>query len=69
VPVAHACNPSFSGEIRRIAVQSQPGQIVHNTLSQKTLHKKGLVEWLKVKVLKSSPSNAINKQTNKQINK
>jgi hypothetical protein len=35
-------------EIRRIAVQNQPGQIVFETLSQKTLHKKGLVEWLKV---------------------
>jgi hypothetical protein len=33
--------------MRRIAVQSQPGQIVHETLSQKTHHKKGLVEWLK----------------------
>jgi hypothetical protein len=27
-------------EIRRITVQSQPKQIVHETLSQKTLHKK-----------------------------
>jgi hypothetical protein len=35
-------------EIRRIAIQSQPRQIVHETLSQKTHHKKGLVEWLKV---------------------
>jgi hypothetical protein len=26
-------------EIRRIKVQSQPGQIIHETLSQKTLHK------------------------------
>jgi hypothetical protein len=26
-------------EFRRIVVQSQPGQIVHETLSQKTLHK------------------------------
>jgi hypothetical protein len=25
------------------------------TLSQKTLHKKGLVEWLKVKALSSNP--------------
>jgi hypothetical protein len=34
--VAHACNPSHSGaEIRRIGVRSQPGQIVHQTLSQK----------------------------------
>jgi hypothetical protein len=46
-------------EIRRIAVGSQPGQIVHKTLAQKTLHKKkkrGLVEWLKVKALSSIPS-------------
>jgi hypothetical protein len=36
-------------EIRRIAVQSQPGQIVPGeTPSRKTLNKKGLVEWLKV---------------------
>jgi hypothetical protein len=39
--VAHTCNPSYSeAEIRRIAVRSQPGQIVRETLSQKTLHKK-----------------------------
>jgi hypothetical protein len=36
-------------EIRRIAVQSQPGQVVHETLSQKYHHKKGLTEWLKFK--------------------
>jgi hypothetical protein len=35
-------------EIRRILVQSQPGQIVHEILSRKTLHKIELVEWLKV---------------------
>jgi hypothetical protein len=35
-------------EIRRITVQSQTRQIVHETLFQKTHHKKGLVEWLKV---------------------
>jgi hypothetical protein len=28
-------------EIRRIKVQSQLGQIVHKTLSRKTLHRKG----------------------------
>jgi hypothetical protein len=43
-------------EIRRITVQSQPGQIVHETLSRKTLHRKRLGEWLKVKALSSSPS-------------
>jgi hypothetical protein len=53
-------------EIRRMAVQ--PRQIVHETLSQKTLSQKiGLVEWFKVKVLGSSPSTA-NKQTNKHKN-
>jgi hypothetical protein len=32
----------------RIAVQSQPREIVHKILAWKTLHNKGLVEWLKV---------------------
>jgi hypothetical protein len=31
-------------KIRRIVVQSQPGQIVHKILSQKKNHKKGLLE-------------------------
>jgi hypothetical protein len=36
-------------EIRRIAVQSQPRQIVCKTLSQlKKEPQKGLVEWLKM---------------------
>jgi hypothetical protein len=36
-------------EIRRIEFPSQPRQMAHHdTLSEKTLHKKGLVEWLKV---------------------
>jgi hypothetical protein len=38
-------------EIRRIMVQSHPGQKVHKTLSQEkktNLQKKELVEWLKV---------------------
>jgi hypothetical protein len=38
-------------KIRRIAVRNQPGQVVHDTLSQKkkkTQRKKGLLEWLKV---------------------
>jgi hypothetical protein len=41
-------------EIRRIEDQSQLREIVLETLcwgKKKTLHKKGLVEWLKVKVL------------------
>jgi hypothetical protein len=36
-------------EIRRIKVQSQPGQKIQEILSKKkTLHQKGLVGWLKV---------------------
>jgi hypothetical protein len=35
-------------EIKRIMFQSQPGQIVHETLLQKNHYKKGLEEWLKV---------------------
>jgi hypothetical protein len=35
-------------QTRKITVQSQLGQTVHETLSQKTQHKKGLVEWLKM---------------------
>jgi hypothetical protein len=35
-------------EIRRITVQSLPRQIVHETLSRKNHHIKGLVEWLKL---------------------
>jgi site-specific recombinase XerC len=43
-------------EIRRIKVQSQPGQIAHKTLSRKNSSQKGLVEWLKVKTMSSNPS-------------
>jgi hypothetical protein len=43
-------------EIRKITVQSQPWQIVCETLSQKYPSLKGLVEWLKVKALSLRPS-------------
>jgi hypothetical protein len=43
-------------EIKRIKVQSQSRQRVHETYLEKTHHKKGLVEWLKVKTLSSSPN-------------
>jgi hypothetical protein len=35
-------------EIRRITIQSQPGQILARHFLKKTQYKKGLVEWLKV---------------------
>jgi hypothetical protein len=41
--------PTQEAEIWRITVQSQPGQTVpQDPILKKTLHKKGLVEWLKV---------------------
>jgi hypothetical protein len=43
-------------EIRRIAVQSQPGKIVGDPISKKPITKIGLVEWLKMKALSSNPS-------------
>jgi hypothetical protein len=45
-------------EIRRISVWSQLRQIVLETYFEKTLHKKGPTEWLKVKALSSNPSTA-----------
>jgi hypothetical protein len=35
-------------EVRSITVRSHPRKILLETLSRKTLHKKGLVEWLEV---------------------
>jgi hypothetical protein len=53
--------------MRKITVQSQLRQIVHEILSSKNHHKKGLVEWLKVQALSSNPSTA--KKENKHKKK
>jgi hypothetical protein len=43
--------------IRRILVQSQPRQTVHETLAGKNLsQKKLLIEWFKVEALSSNPT-------------
>jgi hypothetical protein len=47
-------------EIRRIMVQNQPRQIL--PYLEKPFTKIGLVEWLKVKTLSSSPSTAKKKE-------
>jgi hypothetical protein len=39
--------PTQEAEIRRVEVRGQPGQIIHETVFEKTHHKKGLVEWFK----------------------
>jgi hypothetical protein len=51
-------------ETERIRVQSQPGQIVHKTLSQKPFTEIGLVEWLSVKSLSSNLSAEKKKKAN-----
>jgi hypothetical protein len=43
-------------EIKRIKIQNQPREKFVRPYLKKTHHKKGLVEWLKVEVLSSSPS-------------
>jgi hypothetical protein len=48
-PVAHTYNPSYSRGRDLEARGLKPvRQIVRETLSQTTHHKKGLVEWLEV---------------------
>jgi hypothetical protein len=54
-------------EIRRMAVQSQPRQIVHKPLSRKYSSQKGLVEWLKLKALSSSPSTTKKKERKRDL--
>jgi hypothetical protein len=49
-------------EIRRIKVQSQPGQITHEPYLEKPSTKIGLPVWLKVQALSSNPSTAKKKK-------
>jgi hypothetical protein len=44
-------------------VQSQPGQIVCENLSQKPLHKRELLEWLKMEALNSNTSTTKKKKS------
>jgi hypothetical protein len=58
--VSHICNPSQEAEIRRIEVPSQleaNSSYLQDPITKKpTITKIGLVEWLKVKALSSTPS-------------
>jgi hypothetical protein len=48
-PVAHVCNPSYSGGRDQEDCSSKPAwEIFQETVSRKYLTQKGLVEWLKV---------------------
>jgi hypothetical protein len=58
--VAHACDPSYSGGSR---FKASPEQIVlQDPILKNPSQKKELVEWLKVKILSSSHSNAKEKK-------
>jgi hypothetical protein len=61
VPVAYACNLSYSGG-RDQEDQSLKSAGANRPYLEKTHHKKGLVEWLKVKALSSNPSTAKKKK-------
>jgi hypothetical protein len=64
VPVAHAYNPSYSGGRDQETHGSKPAQAnpSRNPISKNPFAKIGLVEWLKVRVLSSSPSTAKKKK-------
>jgi hypothetical protein len=68
VPVAHACNPSYSGSRDQEDRGSKPAQAnsSQHPNSKKPFTKKiGLEEWLEVEALSSSSSTP-NKQIKKQ---
>jgi hypothetical protein len=68
VLVAHTCNPSYSGGRDQEDCGSKPtlGKWFSRPHLKKSHHKKGLVEWLKVKALSSSPSTAERKKERKK---
>jgi hypothetical protein len=58
VLVAHACNLNYSGgrDQEDRGLKSAQANSSQEPISKKPHYKKGLVEWLKVKALSSSPS-------------
>jgi hypothetical protein len=58
--VAHTCNPSYSGGRDQEDHSSKPTQAnsLQDPILKNPSQKIGLVEWLKVKALSSSPSTA-----------
>jgi hypothetical protein len=64
----YTCNPSYSGGRDQEDCSSKPAwaSSLQDSISKKTLHKKRLVEWLKVQALSSSPSNHKKKKKKKR---
>jgi hypothetical protein len=75
--VAHTCDLSYSGGRDQENCGSKPARVnsLQDPISKKTLHKKkkekekkiGLVEWLKVKALSSSPCTKKKKKKEKNL--
>jgi hypothetical protein len=62
-PVAYACNPNYSGGRDQEDRSSKPALANSSRpCLQKSHHKNGLVEWLKVKALSSNPNTAKKKK-------
>jgi hypothetical protein len=66
--MAHTCNPSYSGGRDQEDRGLKPARANSSTRSylEKPFTKIGLVEWLKVKALSSSPSTAKQQQQQKK---
>jgi hypothetical protein len=66
--VAHACNLSYSGGRDQEDYGSKPAWANSSTRPylEETLHKKGLVHWLKMKAPSSNPSTAKKKKKKKK---
>jgi hypothetical protein len=56
--VAHSCNPNYSGgrDLEDCSSKPATAKCSLRPSLEKILHKKGLVEWLKVEALSSNPS-------------
>jgi hypothetical protein len=66
--VAHTCNPSYSGgrDQEDRGLKPAPANSSQDTISKTSSQKIGLVEWLKVKALSSSPSTTTTKKKKKK---
>jgi hypothetical protein len=70
VPVAHVCNPSYSGSRDQEDPGSKPAwaNSWQDPILKKAHQREGLAEWLKVKAQSSSPSTETPPQKTNQPN-
>jgi hypothetical protein len=67
-PVAHTCNLRYSGgrDQEDCGSKPAPANSLQELILKKPMTKKGLVEWLKVKVLSSNPSTEKKKKSERK---